>query len=252
VKANKPLNEIDLERASKHINFLISYYDRECPLISIQKRSEKKQPEAIEPIRYIDNKFPSKTYVNEIDDVILRLLEVGKTNNPRFSFLYYYQVLEYAAHNYIDEKCKSKIKNILKDPTIISCEERAFENLFEALTDRNLDETHKMKKVLEEYCDPDPIWKEIENNREFFEKEQVFEGGVIIKPLIHKDATKESWPGMWMPKLHDQLSKIRNTIVHAKERREPKAILPTKENNIILKNYCPIVERIAQQIALKA
>ena len=56
---------------------------------------------------------------------------------------------------------------------------------------------------------------------------------------------------MWMPKTFDLLTKIRNVLVHAREKRESKGILPTRHNEAILRRYIPLIRRIAEQLALK-
>jgi hypothetical protein len=53
-----------------------------------------------------------------------------------------------------------------------------------------------------------------------------------------------------MPNLYDQLTKIRNSLVHARERRENKVILPSRKNNQKIARIEPVIARVAQQIAL--
>ena len=100
-----------------------------------------------------------------------------------------------------------------------------------------------MKKVIEEYCDPSVVWKEIENDKEFFCQNHSFQGGFELKPMIATDTTAATWKTMWMPKLYEQLTKIRNSLVHARERRENRVILPTKANNKLLSHYIPVIAR---------
>ena len=109
-----------------------------------------------------------------------------------------------------------------------------------------------MRKVIEGYCDPIEIWQEIDNNREFYANEVCFDGGFELKPLISNDLSVDAWKSMWMPKLFDQLTKIRNCIVHAREKRHENVILPTSRNNRLVSLYIPPIKRMAEQIAIKS
>lgn len=252
IKANPLPHGANLDRLVRHINFLLAYYDRSSPLIAINEREDGGLPEDCKPIRHIDGSFPQHLSINSIDDIILKLIEVARNSQPRFSFLYYYQVFEYAGYQYIDENIKKSLRHHLKDPALINCGEEKISELFSIFSEANHNDDVKMKKVIEEYCDPSVVWKEIENDKEFFSKDHGFQGGFELKPMIATDTTATTWKTMWMPKLYDQLTKIRNSLVHARERRENKVILPTKANNKLLSHYVPVIARVAEQIALKA
>lgn len=250
IKLDCAVNEIDLEILSRHINFLAIYYDRSSPIIEINQLEEDR--DHIENIRYIDESFPESVVSRPIDEIILRLIEVARMTSPRYSFLYYYQVFEYAGYYYIEDKIKGRLRNFLKDPALINCREDKVSELFSMFIDLNHNDDVKMRKVIEDHCDPLVIWQEIENDKDFYASGHEFEGGFSLKPLISSDTTKSSWCAMWMPKLYDHMTKIRNALVHAREKREDKVILPTIGNNHLLKHYLPIMARAAEQIAIKS
>lgn len=252
IKANDPIHGCNLESLARHINFLLSYYDRSSPTIAIHEIEDASQLANSTPIRHIEGHFPETLLIQPIDDIVLKLIEVAKISQARFAFLYYYQVFEYAGYYYIDESTKKALKNHLKDPALINCGEEKLSDLFSIFSDINHNDDVKMKKVIEDHCDPSVIWKEIENDKEFFCKEHAFQGDFVLKALIANDTSEATWKAVWMPKLYDQLTKIRNSLVHARERRENKVILPTKANNKILNHYIPIIARVAEQIALKS
>jgi uncharacterized pyridoxamine 5'-phosphate oxidase family protein len=251
IKANPLPHGAQLDRLVRHINFLLSYYDRSSPLIVINEREDDGLPEDRKQVRLIEGVFPPHLSVSPIDEIVLRLIAVARNNQPRFSFLYYYQVFEYAGYQYIDENIKKLLRHHLKDPALICCGEDKIAELFAIFSEANHNDDVKMKKVIEEYCDPFVIWKEIENDKEFFSSEHAFHGGFELKALIAPDTTASTWKAMWMPKLYDHLTKIRNSLVHARERRENKVILPGKANNKLLGHYVPVIARVAEQIALK-
>jgi hypothetical protein len=251
IKSKKSIKKLDIERLARHINFIQGYYDRKSPSIIIKnigQKEEKSHP----PIRYIEDDFPAKLLVHPVDDIILKLLDVARGSEPRFSFLYHYQIFEYAGYYYIDENAKKSIRNFLKDPTVIACGESRVSELFSIFSDLNHNDDVKMRKVIEDTCNPDVVWKEIENDKEFFSNPVSFDGGFISQALIAKDTTPATWKTMWMPKTYDILTKIRNSLVHARERRENKVILPTHANNKKLLHYIPLISRIAELVALKA
>jgi len=107
-----------------------------------------------------------------------------------------------------------------------------------------------MRKVIEEYCDPDDIWYEIENDKDFFASPIEFDGGFTLAPLISKDTSISTWKTMWMPKLYDHVTKMRNSLVHARERRQSHVILPTIGNTYKIERYIPLIKRMTEQIAL--
>ena len=252
IKSDQPIDFDCFETVARQINFLSYYYDRNSPLISINSDADLSDVENTIPIRYSESEFPEVLISQPVDDIVMKLIEVARESQPRFAFLYYYQVFEYAGYYYIDEAAKRQLRNYLKDPALINYGEDKISELFAVFADLNHNDDVKMKRVIEEHCDPKVIWKEVENDLDFFSKEHTYEGGFTIKALVSTDTTVSSWESMWMPKLYDHLTKIRNSLVHARERRENKVILPGSGNNLKLRHYIPLIRRVAEQIALKA
>lgn len=244
------IQSIDIEKIARHVNFLMHYYDRSSPLIIIRKRYEKELVKQVKPKRHIEDCFPAQVAVNSLDDFILQLLDVAGKSNPRFAFIYYYQVFEYAGFYFLDSKVKKELNQFMRDPAIISCPDDKLMQLFVFLSELNHNDETKMRKVIEELCDPKIIWKEIENDKEFFANPIEFDGGFNLTALIAKDTTGETWNSMWMPKLYDHITKIRNCLVHARERRQCNVILPSENNSKKIKRYLPLISRMAEQIAL--
>jgi len=247
---HKDIFSLCLTDLAKHINFISRYYDRFAPEILI-KEEEIIRDNPTKPKRFLENKFPESLVISPLDEVVLKLIEVARSSQARSAYLYYYQVFEYTGDNYIDEQVKISLKKALKDPTFINFDDEKIAELFHLLTDLNHQYDVKMRKVIESNCNPDKLWEEIENDKDFFANDIEFDGGLVIKALISKDLTKDGWKKMWMPKLFDTFTKIRNALVHARERREKKVIMPTKNNNIKLTRFLPLIARTAEEIALK-
>jgi hypothetical protein len=183
--------------------------------------------------------------------IYLQLIDVAQHTSPRFAFIYYFQVIEYAGFYFVDEKARRALKSFLRDPAMITCPEDRMHELFGALSDLAHNDETRMRKVIEECCNPSVIWKEIENDKAFFSGSISFDGGFVLPPLIAADTSETSWSAMWMPKVYDHLTKIRNCLVHARERRQSNVILPTEANSCRIERYLPIIARMAEEIALK-
>lgn len=246
------IEEIDLAGLMRHINFISDYYDRRFPEIVIREDvAEARDAESWSPRRHIDSSFPAELSIGAIDEVVLQLISVARHAKSRQAFLYYYQVIEYAGHYFIDEKAKSQMRRFLRDPALVNCDERKIRDFLSLFTTQaNQGDAEKMKKAIEEVVDPSLVWLEIEHDRSFFSANQCFDGGFGMPALISKDMSEDGWRASWMPNLFDRLTKMRNALVHARERRENKVILPTLKNNQLIARYEPVIARVAQQIAL--
>lgn len=251
VKSSQPVLTLNLEDIARHINFIMYYYDRETPNIEIRKDKTGEKYESVQPKRFCEESYPSSLVLHRIDDFILQLIEVARFTSPRFAFIYCYQVIEYAGFYFIDEKARRSLKTFLRDPAMITCPEEKMQELFAVLSGLAHNDEGRMRKIIEECCDPNILWLEIENDRDFFCHELHFDGGLILPALISPDTTKDSWAAMWMPRLFDQLTNIRNCLVHGRERRQSNVIQPTTSNNDRIERYLPIIVRVAEQIALK-
>jgi hypothetical protein len=70
--------------------------------------------------------------------------------------------------------------------------------------------------------------------------------------ILSNDTNEESWASMWMPKTYDFITKIRNSLVHAREKRVSKVILPGIENSLLIEHYLRLMARIAEQVAIQS
>jgi hypothetical protein len=251
IKLPRDLGTLDLPSFFQHVNFCIKYYDRQSPSIQIREKAREEKSDEVKPIRYLEGHFPDKISIGKLDENCIKLLDVAQSSNPRQAFLYYYQIFEYAGYYYIEERMKKKIVGLLKDPALINCFDEKIDGLLTLFSDLNHADDAKMRKVIEECCDPSVIWKEVEPRKKILSTNFVFDGGFDLKALVSSDITEETWHAMWMPKVFDSFTKIRNCLVHARERRENKVILPTESNTEKLTHFIPIIRRMAEQIAIK-
>lgn len=250
VKTEKPLLGFDWEQLAKHINFHMQYYDRKTPIINIRHKEETTDIEKFSARRFLADSFPEAMATHKIDDFILQLTEVANSSSPRFAFIYYYQVIEYAGFYFVDEKAKKEIRQFLTDPAMVMCPDDRVSELLTVLSDLQHSDDAKMCRVIDDYCDPRILWREIENDRVFFSSPVEFEGGFQLLALVADDTSIDTWRTMWMPKTFHQLTKIRNCLVHGRERRQSQVILPSPTNTRLIERYLPLIRRIAEQIAL--
>lgn len=252
IACDECIDKIDLAGLICHINLTAYYCDRRFSEIVIREdMAEARDIESWSPRRHVDSKFPVELAIGAVYEVVLQLISVARHAKSCQAFLYYYQVIEYAGHYFIDEKAKSQMRRFLRDPTLVNCDEhkiRDFLSLF--TTQANQGDADKMKKAIEEVVSPSLLWLEIEHDRSFFSACQYFDGGFEMPALISKDMSEDGWRASWMPNLYDRLTGMLNALVHASERRENKVILPTIKNNQLIARYEPVIERVAQQIAL--
>jgi len=246
--SSNPLS-YDIESICRHLNLLTWYYDRLSPQIVVRRDNDDIACERRPLMRYVGDAFPEALSIAPVDDFLLQLIEVARESIPRFAFIYYYQVFEYAGFYYVDDKARRELRRLLKDPAIINCPEDRLSEFFSIFSDIAHTDEVRMRKVIEECCDPRVVWDDIEHDKSFFTTETSFEGGFKLDALIAEDTTIDTWCTMWMPKLFDQLTKIRNCVVHARERRQSRVILPTSFNNSLIERYIPIIARMAEQIS---
>lgn len=250
IHPEKSVETVNIAALAKNVNFLMHFYDRNSPEIVIRDEKEKNFSVPSSPLRMIDGDFPKNLTISEMDDYVLQLLSVAKNSPPRFAFVYYYQIIEYTAFYYLDNKAKKELRQYLRNPRINECRESDLSQFFALLTETMVNDEARMQKVIEDYCNPSLLWKEIQNDKDFFSSQIVFEGDVTIPPFISADMSEESWKNSWSPKLFQNLTKIRNSIVHAREKRINNVIAPSEKNAVLISRILPIIQRTAEMIAL--
>ncbi len=158
LKPSSPVLSVDMEQIAKHVNFVMRYYDRQTPLIEINQKVDNKFHDHAEWRRFCTDSFPTALSLKGIDEFLLQLIDVAQQTSPRFAFIYYFQVIEYAGFYFIDEKARKALKSFLRDPSMITCPEDKMHDLFAVLSDLAHNEEGRMKKVVEECCDPNALW----------------------------------------------------------------------------------------------
>ncbi|MBA7612807.1 hypothetical protein ES703_20047 [subsurface metagenome] len=248
IEGFKKYDEQRIVDVAKHINFFMLYYDRVSPFILIHPSETEGEEEKQLPI--ISESFPSKISTHSKDQMLLDLATTAHRTIPRLQFIYYYQIIEYAAFYYIDQITKSSLLRIINAPDIQAKPDIYIPQILEILATGRQEDEVKLEKVVRDACTPNLIWKEIQPNISVFSKPNKFDGGFQIDPLVDENMSLDSFCSMWHPKLINTLRYIRNALVHGREKKFGHIITPTPRNDRLIKPWVNIIRRIAEEIII--
>ncbi|RXG21153.1 hypothetical protein [Leeuwenhoekiella aequorea] len=92
---------------------------------------------------------------------------------------------------------------------------------------------------------------ELENNTDYFSRTIEFDGGFTIEPIMKDSITSiEQLTENTIKSIKENIVNIRNSLVHLREYRENKVILPTDKNDNLLIPYIYLLRRIAEKIVI--
>lgn len=237
------------------LNFYMEYFDRESPKIILHRKETLKDEFIIPCLSEDGDEFPKSINAHNIELTVLETIDVAnKTDDIRLQFIFYYQVLEYCTYYFLDASIKKELNQILKKPDINSKSKEYTKSIIDKLQDhyyKNKDDSVKMEKTILEFISIDDLKLELSKNCEFFCKDIEFDGGLVVKKLFNKVEDLDSVTENLLTAIRKNIEKIRNVLVHLREQRENKVILPTPDNDVKLTPYLFIIKRIAEKIALQ-
>lgn len=240
-----PAAECDLVDLCRHVNFYMTHFDRQSPHILIHEAEPSGSAKA-KRLRYPAKAFPEVIAARQLDPYLLGLWESARdAADPFRRFIYLYQILEYAAFYYLQEKILNRVKRVLASPDTPSCIDKSAHEILDSLIEDRMSDEAKIVALIESVSDPEEIWQELEPGLDGFAKETSFDGGFKLPPLVKAEWKKEDFVAAWTPKLPDALRKIRNALVHSREARMVNVIAPTRKNNIILRSWIHPLQIIA-------
>jgi hypothetical protein len=255
IKGNLKKYKDDFTYFLRLLNFYLEYFDRECPQVIMYKKENYKEEFTVPCYSTDATNFPKSINATNIDFTILETLSIAhRTEDTRLQFIFYFQVLEYCTYYFLDTNIKKELNNILKRPDINSKSKEYSRNILENLQDhfnKYRNDSDKMEKIISEYISYDDIVLELLENADYFCSDIEFEGGLVIKKLFNKTEDIESSNDNMLTTIRRNIEKIRNVLVHLREQRENKVILPTPDNDKKLLPYLFIIKRIAEKIAIQ-
>lgn len=237
----------------RHVNFMLSYYDRNSPRILIYNSLEENFSDIRIPCKSEYEKFPETINSNSFDTTLLELMEAAKdTISYRLKYIFYFQVLEYCSYYYIENNLKRRITNIIKSPDILNSDKYS-NKIIEIYSDyfkTNRDEK-RMERLLMDLCDYDDIKDELKTNSKYFVNNLCFDGGFTINSIFKDESEIDNPPQNIIQIIRKHLDSIRNVLVHARESRENSEIKPTQKNAQLIKPYLFLLRRIAETVVIK-
>lgn len=244
------LPEQDLQDLARHVNFYMRYFDRRTPVISVHEDMTGEESER--PTRFLFGPFPDHITARRLDSYMLTLWSSGMpgTAHPVSSFLYNYQVLEYAAFYYLREDIARTIHRIVSSPDVVCRAEEVSRQILDALVEERTSDESKIASVIQRAVDPAALWAEVKGKGGFFSRTIEFDGGFTIPALVREGWSLEDFKGAWFPKVPDSFRKIRNALLHAREQRLSKCIAPTARNTGLLRYWSSLISIASSQIIL--
>lgn len=241
--------ETSLSSLTQSINFLMKYYDRDTPIIHMR---EEKCNILQKNLRYIsDAKFPSSLSLNKVDDLLLQWMSKAYISSARQQFLFFYQILEYCSFYFLDKNVKDQIQKVIKEPTFVGCSYESLNKIIDIIKeDYSRNDESKIIHTVTECIDTTIVWSELHNDVEFFSKPINFVGGLEVGPMIHETRNQSKSNIKDIKDVLTAIVKVRNCIVHAREKRETIAIVPCNTNDMLLRKIIPVLQRIAEQVIL--
>lgn len=239
----------------KHVNFYMSYYDRKTPQIQIIDADDYSEVAKYQlPCLSVVGAFPNHIAMRCIDEVLLGLLTVAMyTRDLRLKYIFYYQVLEYCSYYYIEANLRRRLNNVIRNPDVVYNSEKYCQVIIDEFRGniKYSDDGKRLGKLINDYCAVSDIKIEIMENIEFFKESVEFDGGFKIVGIIKDPKDLDSSSSDIIDKIKLNIEKIRNVLVHVRESRENKVILPSKRNNMLLAPYTYLIRRIAEIVALR-
>ncbi|GAB4024003.1 hypothetical protein [Spirosoma koreense] len=254
VEGNLDKYENDFSYLLTLLNFYIEYFDRKSPKIILYRQEKNTNNYKIPCFTQSGNAFPNIINATKMDLTVLETLDVArKTDDVRLKFIFYFQVLEYCTYYYLDNNIKKDLDQILKRPDINSKSTQYTKAILEKLQDhfyRLKDDSLKMDKTINDYLTIDDIKLELKENINFFCEDINFDGGLVITKLFSKPEDINNTSSL-LSTVRKNIEKIRNVLVHLREQRENKVILPNPDNDKRLLPYLYVIKRMAENIALQ-
>ena len=237
----------------KHVNFIMSYYDRNTPIIYIHDTEENDIGDINVPCKRDCESFPQIINTQKIDTTLLELMSAARDSSSlRLKYIFYFQILEYCSYYYVENSLKRQVANIIKSPDILNSDKYSHKiiELFSDYFKSNKDD-RRMERLINDLCSYNDIKLEIATNIKYFVDDICFDGGLTVKGLFNKADEIENPPKEIMSTIRKNIDTIRNVLVHARESRENVVISPTYRNSSLLRPYLYLLRRLAEVVIIK-
>jgi hypothetical protein len=249
---NVLLSETDIPDLARHLNFYMFYFDRQSPRISLHEESlPRAQRQKLN--RYPFGPFPKTIAATSLDPYLLALWDTATTApDPIRRFLYSYQILEYGAFYFVRDDMTRAVRRLLAAPDLTDRLDEVSRQVLDLIADDKASDEAKLVSLVQQTVDPAYIWSEIEPRAELFAESTVFEGGLTLPALIKQGWSLDDFKTAWIPKLPDALRRLRNGVVHAREQRQSKCVMPSRTNQALMLPWSAVALATANQVVVYA
>ena len=252
IKGEFKTTDAEYKLFAKHFNFYVTYYNRSSPKIIVHEQKTEKENYEV-PCLSNENDFPSALTFNPIDPVLLDMFEISReTKNVRLKYLFYFQILEYCSFYYLNDDLTKKLRDIIKRPDLLNNPNEYTKLIVDQFKEnfKHNDDSMKLEKTIVDFCSFEDIKIELKKNLQFFTQPLEFDGGFSLDAILNDESSIDKPPKQIMRTVKNNIERIRNTMVHLRESRENKVILPTEKNNHMIIPYLFVVRRLAEKVAI--
>lgn len=247
---NVDVTESDLWELARHLNFYMKYFDRQSPRIVLHEELPPKA-QVHKLGRYPFDAFPKTLSATALDPYLLALWETASTApDPIRRFLYSYQILEYGAFYFVRDDIARLVRRLLAAPNLGDRLDDVSRQVLDVVAEDKASDEAKLVAMVQQNVDPSYLWNEIESREEFFARSTDFEGGLSLPALIKQGWRCDDFRAAWIPKLPDTLRRLRNGLVHAREQRQSKCVMPSRTNQSLVLPWAALSMATANQVVL--
>lgn len=241
-------DEAKFVELANNLNFYLSYYDNDGPMIAIHQTNSLEKPHPKH--RYIAGKFPATIKGKRLDNNLLSFWEASAGGDAARRFQYYYRIIEYASFFYLESSAKIAVKRILASPDIGDDVDKTTEKLMSAFQMSKLDEYAKFSQLLTDVIDPKILWAAIKENVPAFSKDIKFDGGFVLKAIIAPSAKEATFLPKGVETFTKAIRDIRNALSHGRDFKSASVIMPTQRNLNALRPWSHLIAVAAGQVVL--
>lgn len=243
-------DEAKLIDLAHHLNFYMRYFDYGATQIILNEPSGA--PRNFTRVNEPHGEWPSEVSARRLDANLLTVWRGAAASTDVFmGYLLYYQVLEYAASYFLDEKTRKGVDRILRAPDVAARAADSARRVVDLVSSAcSAKEDKRMEDLLRELVDPELMWCLIEPNKAVFARTCRFTGGVVVEPLVGDDTTGDTFGAKWPGKLGRALRHVRNAVAHPGEPGGAGTIESCEANKLCLEPWLLLCKAAASQVVL--
>lgn len=242
-------NEDSVIDLIRHLNFYMTYFDSDSPTVAIHDISDTDHSHN-NRVRYCIEKFPETIKSRKIDDTLLNFWQAATSGDGARRFLYYYRIIEYSAHYYLEATTKSSLKKILSAPYNHDDVSLLVERVLGTLNSGKPDDVAKFNALVRDALDVETAWREITNNKVAFSQAIEFDGGYTLAAVCGPKTDLKEWEPRGIETVSRAFRDIRNALSHGRDQKTGAVIAPTAANFKRLGPWVHLIAATAGEVML--